>query len=98
MNATTGIPATLLSRVWWMPPDGALHGLAIDRLMQWNLLVLCALFLLAHVLLVAIFFRSKKQSAPEIQPENAQRSIWSAEVFPLIAVSLLYAWMALTAH
>jgi cytochrome c oxidase subunit 2 len=100
MNATPGPPASLLAlnRVWWMPPNGALHGLAIDRLMQWNLMVLCALFLLAHVLLIAVFFRSKKQTASHALPEKAHRSTWSTEILPLVALSLLYAWMALTAH
>lgn len=131
MNATPGTPAALLalSRVWWMPPNGALHGVAIDRLMQWNLIVLCVLFLLAHILLIVILFRPKKNPGvpsfapvvdekggiPQQIPQRSRRSeaqraeesqqarnahsfVSKFELLPLLALSLLYAWMALAAH
>jgi cytochrome c oxidase subunit 2 len=65
MSAIVGpIPLALSTdRVWWMPSDGALHGLAIDRLMWWNLVVLSALFVLAHILLIAAAFRSRRHPA-----------------------------------
>jgi cytochrome c oxidase subunit II len=79
--------------VWWMPPDGALHGLAVDRMMQWNLIVLGVLFLAAHLFILAVFIRPKQQN-----PIPSSPSIWKWELLPLLGISLLYAWMALTAH
>jgi cytochrome c oxidase subunit 2 len=46
-----------------MPPNGALNGLAIDHLMWWNLVALSVLFVLAHILLIAAAFRSKRHPA-----------------------------------
>jgi cytochrome c oxidase subunit II len=99
MDATPGIQAAsiLSGRVWWMPPDGALHGLDIDRLMQWNLLLLGSLFLLAHILILVAIFRPKQQSSPA-EMQDTPRTIWRSELLPLVVIALLYAWMALTAH
>jgi cytochrome c oxidase subunit 2 len=99
MDASPVMQAVLFlsGRVWWMPPDGALHGLAIDSLMRWNLIVLSALFLFAHLLIFAAILRSgRKDRHPAPQPEAY--ALWKWKLLPLIAISLLYAWMALTAH
>lgn len=79
-------------RVWWMPPNGALHGIAIDRLMWWNLVALTALFLLAHVFLFAVIFRRKKAAAAPAHPTLR----W--ELILLAALTLVYAWMAVSAQ
>jgi cytochrome c oxidase subunit 2 len=79
-------------RVWWMPPNGALHGLAIDRLMWWNLVALSALFLVAHVLLFAAMVRRKK-AVPE-----GGGSLLKRELIPLAGLTLLYLWMAISAQ
>ena len=79
-------------RVWWMPPNGALHGIAIDRLMWWNLVALTALFLLAHVFLLAAMFRRKRASS-----ENSGFSR-KHELIPLALLTLIYAWMAVSAQ
>lgn len=81
-------------RVWWMPPDGAQHGPAADRLMQWNLIALGLLFVLAHILLIAVFLRSRRA-----QRADTQRSdLWKFELLPLLCLAILYAWMAITAQ
>lgn len=88
-------PSTLIlsaDRVWWMPPDGALHGIAIDRLMYWNLVALSVLFLLAHVFLFAGMIRRKRDSA-----ERTGSSL-KRELIPLAGLTLLYAWMAVSAQ
>jgi cytochrome c oxidase subunit 2 len=98
MDAFSGMHAAffLAGRVWWMPPDGALHGMEIDSLMRWNLAVLGSLFVLAHLLLVVALLRPRqKDGHAEI---TQSRTRWRAELLPLTAISLLYAWMALTAH
>jgi cytochrome c oxidase subunit 2 len=79
-------------RVWWMPPDGALHGAAIDRLMWWNLVALSTLFLLAHVFLVAGLVRKKKAAS------EGSDSPLRQELIALAALVLLYAWMAVSAQ
>lgn len=77
--------------VWWMPPDGALHGVAIDRLMWWNLVALGLLFIIAHILLVSAMFRRKKATA---HTGLSHRSEWIV----LGGITLLYAWMAISAQ
>jgi cytochrome c oxidase subunit 2 len=79
-------------RVWWMPPNGALHGFAVDRLMWWNLVALTALFLLAHVFLFAAMVRGKRAAS-----DGARLSLkW--ELVPLAGITLIYAWMAISAQ
>jgi cytochrome c oxidase subunit II len=82
----------LVHRVGWMPPDGALHGIAIDRLMWWNLVALSALFILAHLFLFAALIRRKK--APSTNAGFPLK--W--EFAPLAMLTLIYAWMAVSAQ
>jgi len=110
MSAIVGLIPLALStdRVWWMPSNGALHGLAIDHLMWWNLAVLSALFVLAHILLIAALFRSRplKQGHSDGQPkEQSQGSrrkvsdkLWKSELILLLALTFLYTWMAISAQ
>ena len=123
MSAIVGLIPLALStdRVWWMPSNGALHGLSIDRLMWWNLAVLSALFVLAHILLIAAAFRSPLskrrhsddqgracpersrrkesiQSAHSRNIPNVSATIWKSELILLIALTLLYTWMAISAQ
>ena len=115
MSAITGPMTFALStdRVWWMPPDGALHGLAIDRLMWWNLAILSSLFVLAHVLLIAALFRSpsptpshsddqaeeeSRQSTDSHKRQRVSATIWKSELALLFALTLIYVWMAISAQ
>jgi cytochrome c oxidase subunit 2 len=79
-------------RVWWMPPNGALHGFAIDRLMWCNLVALTTLFVLAHIFLCATIIR-KKRTTPE---KSVLSPRW--ELVPLAGITLIYAWMAVSAQ
>lgn len=79
------------ARVWWMPPDGALHGVAIDRLMWWNLVVLGLLFVAAHVLLFAAMVRRKNV-------QGVRHSSLRKEWIGLAGLTLMYAWMAVSAQ
>lgn len=72
-----------------MPSNGALHGLAFDRLMQWNLIAVAVLFAFAHLLLVFMLFRRPSQRRPPF---------WMAESLPLLVLCVLYIWMAVTAQ
>ena len=82
-----------LHRVWWMPPNGALHGVAIDRLMWWNLAALSTLFLLAHIFLLAPIVH-KKKAAPRRQTTFSLRQ----ELILLAGLTLIYGWMAVSAQ
>jgi cytochrome c oxidase subunit II len=73
-----------------MPPDGALHGLAFDQQMRWNLIAVVILFVLAHLLLVFTLFRRHSR--------HHQPRFWMAEWLPLCALCVLYIWMAVTAQ
>ena len=89
-----------------MPPNAALHGIAVDQLMRWNLIALLACFAAAHLWLIAALFRKNRASVPspagESQPQpsaaGAQRSSWSVSWILLPLLCAMYAWMAITAQ
>jgi cytochrome c oxidase subunit II len=74
----------------WLPTNGALHGLALDRLMKINLAAIAVLVVLAHLLLAISFFKRRKSSSPP--------NLFRLELLPLIALCGLYLWMAITAQ
>jgi cytochrome c oxidase subunit II len=77
------------ARVAWMPADGALHGPAVDRLMFWNLVALCACALAAHLWLAFAILRRRP----------AAGSLPAVVRWVLAAgFCVMYAWMALTAQ
>jgi cytochrome c oxidase subunit II len=76
--------------LWWMPPNAAAHGAAVDRLMRWDVGVMAACFLLANLLLLWLFLRPRR--AP------VALSTWRAELFPLTLLVALYIVMAATAE
>ena len=92
----------------WMPPDGSLHGLAVDRLMRWNLVAICICFLAAHLwLIVAVVCRKRRVEVPDfgpgintainkgLQPRDFSQYLrWTL----LAALCAMYVWMAVTAQ
>jgi cytochrome c oxidase subunit 2 len=72
-----------------MPKDGALHGIAMDRLMRLNLAAVALLFLLAHLIFAVSLFRRRSRTLPGFQ---------LAETLPLVLLCGLYLWMAVTAQ
>jgi cytochrome c oxidase subunit II len=74
----------------WMPPNAAAHGVAVDRLMRWDVGAMAACFLAANILLVWLFLRPRRAlSAP---------SPWRVELVPLALLVVLYIMMAVTAE
>ena len=73
-----------------MPPNGALHGVAVDRLMRWNLIAICICFLAAHLWLIAAMLRRRRREPAQDQPRSAG--------LLLTALCVLYIWMAVTAQ
>jgi cytochrome c oxidase subunit 2 len=77
-------------RDWWMPPNAAAHGVAVDRLMRWDVGVMALCFLLAQIVLVWLFLRPRRKSSPP--------STRRAEFAPLTLLIALYIVMAVTAE
>lgn len=76
-------------RVAWMPADGALHGPVVDRLMWWNLALLCAIAAAGHLWVAFAILRRRP----------AARSFPAAMRWALLAgFCAMYGWMALTAQ
>lgn len=73
----------------WMPPDGSLHGLAVDRLMRWNLIAICVCFFAAHVWLIAAMLRRRRRDQT-----GSTAFRWAF----LAALCAMYVWMAVTAQ
>lgn len=80
----------LTLRDWWMPPNAAAHGVAVDRLMRWDVGAMTACFLAANLLLVWLFLRPRR---PSTTPSS-----WRAEFIPLSLLVILYVVMAVTAE
>lgn len=77
-------------RDWWMPPNAAAHGFAVDRLMRWDIAAMSACLLLANILLVWLFLRPRRAASPP--------SPWRVEFIPLGLLLVLYVVMAATAE
>ena len=77
-------------RDWWMPPNAAAHGVAVDRLMRWDVGVMAVCFLFANILLVWLFLRPRRAAtAPSTR---------RAEFLPLTLFVALYIVMTVTAE
>ena len=75
--------------VAWMPPDGALGGRIVDRLMFWNLIAIVVAAVIAHLWLVFAVLRRRASS----------RRFPTLIRWSLIGVfCVMYAWMAITAQ
>ena len=83
----------------WLPPNGALHGIALDHLMRWNLAILFWLFIASQILIVVAMFqrRSVRNSAGSGRQQSARIFLF-AEILPLVAITGLYLWMVFTSH
>jgi cytochrome c oxidase subunit II len=83
----------------WLPPNGALHGFALDPLLRWNLAALFWLFIASQVLLVAALLRRRTSGSAEHPAQT--RSIAATvliDVLPLLAITGLYGWMVFASH
>jgi cytochrome c oxidase subunit 2 len=80
----------LLLRNAWMPSNAAAHGIAVDRLMRWDVAAMAGCFVLAQVLLVWLLWRPRRQ--------RSTPSSWRVELIPLGLLTLLYIAMAVTAE
>jgi cytochrome c oxidase subunit 2 len=79
-----------LATLPWMPRNGAAHGFTLDRLMRWNLSVMLALFLLAHLFLAITLLRRHRN--------YPARNLGVAGWLPLALLCGMYIWMAVAAQ
>lgn len=80
----------MLRDSWWMPPNAAAHGYAIDTLMRWDVAAMVACFVAAQAVLLWLLLRpNRKQGVPSTR---------HAELLPLLVLTLLYTAMAITAE
>lgn len=85
----------------WLPPNGALHGIALDHLLHWNLVILFWLFVAAQGLLVLALFPRRSARAPKSPATgtaHSRRVYFFVHVLPLLAITALYLWMLVTSH
>lgn len=84
------MPRAALWMPWWMPPNAAAHGYSVDTLMRWDVGAMLACFVLAHVLLVWLFWRPRRTSAV---PHTR-----NVELLPMVLLTVLYIAMAVSAE
>jgi cytochrome c oxidase subunit 2 len=76
----------------WLPPNGALHGIALDRLLDANLAIVFWLFVAAQALLVlALVYRPRSGAKPS-------RKLLVLDYAALAALTGLYLWMLVSSH
>jgi cytochrome c oxidase subunit 2 len=94
-----------------MPPNAALHGLAVDHLMRWNLIALLACFAAAHLWLIFSIFKKNTAAIPSEAEESARTEAYrprlasrkrsggvTAQGLLLAALCAMYIWMAVAAQ
>jgi len=85
----------------FLPPNGALHGFALDHLLRWNLLTIFWLFVAAQVLIVlALLTRNLRARTASASPRKSRSAtvFVLAELLPLLAITGLYVWMMVSSH
>ncbi len=83
----------------FLPPNGALHGAALDHLLRSNLAIVFWLFVVAQVILVlAIFRRAFSRSQSGSGTNRPSRALIIIDYAVLLAITGLYLWMLVTSH
>ncbi len=78
---------------YWLPPNGAAHGFAADHLLRWNLGVLAACLVVAHLILLFVLLHSPASSRGSRLPRVA-----IVQVLPILLFSAMYLVMAISAQ
>ena len=89
---------TALRTLGWLPPNGSLHGARLDSLLAWNLAVLTAVLLLAHLLLLWSLVRRRPSTAIPSAASSALPRPWLAEWLPTLGCAALFAGMAISSE
>lgn len=87
------------SLMHWLPPNGALHGTALDHLLGANLAIVFWIFVAAQILLVLALLRRRSSGANLSQtPPTSSRAILILDYAALAAFIALYLWMLVSSH
>ena len=78
----------------WLPPNGALHGAALDHLLGLNLAIVFWLFVAAQILIVIALFRRGSGS----NVAKPGRALLIVDYAVLLAITGLYLWMVASSH
>ncbi len=81
----------------WLPPNGELHGITMDAMLRWNLAAVFWMFILAQILLVVALLR-RKPATDKRTKASSRRAFLFAWLLPLLAISGLYARMAISSR
>jgi len=90
------LPHTLALRFWPLPANASVHGQALDRHLLLNLWIILALATLAHLLLLFGLILRLRTAAAE--PAHDARHKLRIEYLPLLALTLLFAALAIHAE
>jgi cytochrome c oxidase subunit 2 len=85
----------------WLPPNGALHGDDLDRLLNVNLDIVFWLFVAAQILLVlALVLAILRRRSPNAVPSAPQpnRTFLVVDYVSIAAFAALYLWMLISGH
>lgn len=82
----------------WLPPNGALRGIALDHLLGLNLSIVFWIFVAAQVLLVLTLARQWFVRQSGGATNEARGTFLLLHVLPLLAISGLYLWMLVSGH
>jgi len=86
----------------FLPPNGALHGTALDHLLRSNLAIVFWLFVAAQILIVIAILRrvfSRTQSGSGATPtKKPGRALVLIDYAMLLAITALYLWMLVSSH
>lgn len=83
----------------WLPPNGALRGVALDHLIGWNLSIVFWLFAAAQVLfIVALVRRGSTRSSSGDAGRSTGAPYFFLHILPLLAITGLYLWMLVSSH
>jgi cytochrome c oxidase subunit II len=82
----------------FLPPNGALHGSALDHLLRWNLDIIFWLFVAAQILIVLATLLGVRARPAQTHATHSRRLYFFAHVLPLLAIAALYLWMLVSSH
>ena len=82
----------------WLPPNGALRGIALDHLLGWNLTIVFWLFVAAQASFVVALARRWMGRGGTGEGVPWRGRYFILHVLPLAAITGLYLWMLVTGH
>lgn len=83
---------------WWMPPNGAAHGAALDRQMVLSLVIVGVLMIIAKAILVVSALKPSQDRAAESGVNFFGPGVNLFGLGTLIFLTLVFAWLLIRAE